>query len=59
MEYVCGFTCGSFIEERNVLFQHRLEDERLDGGVYSAHGDVVDEVTHKLTHGAAENGWKY
>ncbi len=55
MEYACSFTSGSFIKERNILLQHRLEDESLDGRVYSAHGDVVDEVTHKLTHSAAEN----
>lgn len=53
-EYVCSFTCGSFIKEPNLLLQHRLEDESLDGRVYSAHGDVVDEITHKLTHSAAE-----
>lgn len=46
-------TRGGFIEEGDFLLQHTLEHLTLDGGVYEAHGGVVDEVAHKLEHGAA------
>lgn len=44
-------TRGSFIEEGDFLFQHTLKHLTLDGGVYEAHGGVVDEITHKLKQG--------
>lgn len=44
-------TRGSCIEEGDFLFQHTLKHLTLDGGVYEAHGGVVDEITHKFREG--------
>lgn len=48
-----SLTSICLIKEGDVLLQHRPEDLTLNECVDATHGDVVDEVAHKLTDSTA------